>query len=140
MSDKACFLDTNIILYCYAQDEPFKQTLALKVASNRDTFISTQVIQETCNILRKKVKLSWEDLNLVVYEIVSNNHLIEVKLSTIKNALKIAERFKLQWFDSVIIASALEANCSTLYSEDLQDGFRIDDLVIQNPFKSFEGS
>ncbi|WP_310587755.1 PIN domain-containing protein [Dyadobacter sp. CY312] len=136
MKDRKCFLDTNILLYCYAQDEPLKQSLALEAASNNYTFISTQVVKETCNILRKKAKLSWENINLVVDEIESNNEIVQVKISTIRSALHLVNRFKLQWFDSIIIASALEANCSVLYSEDLQDGFKIDNLVIENPFKA----
>lgn len=135
MKDKTFFIDTNVILYCYAQDDPSKQSIALNVASNAYTFVSTQVIKETCNILHKKVKLTWSDIALVVDEISENNNIIQVKLPTIKKAVFLADRYQLQWFDSVIIASALEANCDVLYSEDLQNGFRIEGLKIINPFK-----
>lgn len=135
MRGDSIFLDTNIILYCYAQDEPLKQAAALEIASGANTFISTQVVKETCNILRKKIKLTWQQIESVVDEIELNNQLVEVKISTLRKAISITDRYQLQWFDSIIIASALETNCSVLYSEDLQDGFIIDSLEIKNPFK-----
>jgi predicted nucleic acid-binding protein len=50
-------------------------------------------------------------------------------------ALNLAERYQYSYFDSLILASALEAGCQILYSEDLQDGQRIENqLMIINPF------
>ena len=134
MRDERCFLDTNIILYCYADDEPQKRAIALDVANNIFTCVSTQVIKETCNILHKKLKLSWQQIELVVDEIENNNEIVQVKLPIIRKAFSIAERYKLQWYDSIIIAAALETDCAVLYSEDLQNDFKIGSLVIKNPF------
>lgn len=134
MKDERFFLDTNILLYCYAQDEPLKHSVALQVAANTNTIISTQVLKETCNVLRKKLKLPWWDVQLAIDEIGSNNELVQVKLATIHKALLLAERYQLQWFDSIIVASAIEADCSVLFSEDLHHGLVIDQLEIRNPF------
>ena len=134
MKDRKCFLDTNILLYCYAQNELVKRPIALEVASNVHTFISTQVVEETCNILRKKLKLSWQEIEWVVDEIEANNEIVQVQISTIRKGIFLADRYKLQGFNSIIVAAALSADCSILYSEDLQNGFKIENLEIINPF------
>ena len=137
MKDNKVFLDTNILLYCYANDEPSKKSIALEVAATPQTFISIQVVKETCNILRKKIKLPWQEIEWVIDEIEANNEIVQVKLTTIRKAILLADRYKLQWFDSIIIAAALDANCSILYSEDLQNGFKIEHLEIRNPFVKY---
>lgn len=129
------FLDSNILLYCYAQDEPIKQKMALDVAQQPLTVVSTQVLKEVTNILKRKVGLSWTLIEQIIDEIVLNNELHSVHLSTLRKAIFIANRYQLQWFDSIIIASALEANCTYLLSEDLQHGLKIETLHIQNPFR-----
>jgi predicted nucleic acid-binding protein len=54
-----CFIDTNILVYCYTDDEQLKQKKALDIANNSDTFISIQVLTELSNTLKKKFKLDW---------------------------------------------------------------------------------
>jgi predicted nucleic acid-binding protein len=49
-------------------------------------------------------------------------------------SLQLVERFRLQWYDALIVAGALEAKCGILYSEDFQNGQKFDDLEIRNPF------
>ena len=109
----------------------------MEVAATPQTFISIQVVKETCNILRKKIKLPWQEIEWVIDEIEANNEIVQVKLTTIRKAILLADRYKLQWFDSIIIAAALDANCSILYSEDLQNGFKIEHLEIRNPFVKY---
>jgi predicted nucleic acid-binding protein len=58
-------------------------------------------------------------------------------VDTHDQALRIAERYGFQIYDSLIVAAALEAGCTTLYSEDMQDGQSIDTLTIRNPFAAF---
>jgi predicted nucleic acid-binding protein len=60
---------------------------------------------------------------------------VPLTLETHRLAVKIAQRFGYHIFDSLVIAAALEASCDTLYSEDLQDGQRIEGLIIRNPFR-----
>ena len=62
---------------------------------------------------------------------------LPITLATHEAALGIAARFGYRIYDSLIIASALEAACATLYSEDMQDGQVIEGrLTIRNPFRS----
>lgn len=131
-----CFIDTNILVYCYTGDEPVKQQKALDIANNPDTFISTQVLTELSNTLKKKFKLDWKAVENVVSEVSSDFNVYVNKPATIERACKIADKYQYSFYDSLIIAAALSSNCKTLYSEDMQDGQIIENsLSIVNPFK-----
>ena len=66
-----CFVDTNILVYCYSEDEPAKQETALNIAKNSTAFISTQVLTELANTLNKKFKLDWKTVEKVLFELRS---------------------------------------------------------------------
>ncbi len=135
MSAKA-FLDTNIIIYGYSQDEPDKQHRARKCAQANESWISTQVLNETVNTLKRKFSLDYHQIGAVVDELSQQYQLAIVSLDTIRKALNIAQRYQYSYFDSLIIASALEVGCDRLYSEDLQDSQKIDNtLLLINPFR-----
>ncbi len=130
------FLDSNIMIYVYSQDEPEKQQRALECARSGSPWISTQVLNETANTLRRKFLLDYSQIRAVVDELTEQLQVVTVSINTIRNALAIAERYQYSYFDSLIIASALEVGCAHLYSEDLQDGQQIGNrLTIVNPFR-----
>jgi predicted nucleic acid-binding protein len=130
------FIDTNILVYCYSADEPVKQQLALDITNVPDTFISTQVLTELSNTLRKKFKLDYLSIESVVSEVSSNFNVYLNKPTTIEWGCKIAHKYRYSFYDSLIIAAALSSNCKTLYSEDMQDGQVIENsLTIVNPLK-----
>ena len=100
-----------------------------------NVFVSVQVLNEFYNSLLKyqiddkKIQLKLEQLLDVVV-------VAPLTLDTVKNAWKIRLKYKFSYYDSLIIASALENNCFILYTEDMQDGQVIEDrLRIVNPFK-----
>jgi len=129
------FLDTNIIIYCYSQDEPNKQERALECVRSGMPWISTQVLNETVNTLRRKFLLEYAQIGAVVDELKQQLQVATVSINTIQRALEISERYQYSYFDSLIIASSLEVGCDILYSEDLQDGQNIDSqLTVVNPF------
>lgn len=135
MSAKA-FLDTNIIIYGYSQDEPEKQHRARECTQVNQSWISTQVLNETVNTLKRKFSLDYRQIGAVIDELSKQHQLAVVSLDTIRKALDIAQRYQYSYFDSLIIASALEVGCDRLYSEDLQDGQTIDNtLTLINPFR-----
>jgi predicted nucleic acid-binding protein len=137
MSDNY-FIDTNILIYCYTEDEPVKNQKALDITNQVETFISTQVLTELSNTLRKKFKLPWKDIELVLSEVGSDFNVYVNKPVTIKKACFIAEKYQYSFYDSLIISAALSCNCSILYSEDLQDKQVIENkLTILNPFNIF---
>jgi predicted nucleic acid-binding protein len=116
------FIDTNILIYCYTDDEPDKRQKALDIAINPDTFVSTQVLTELSNTLKKKFKLDWQAVEYVVSEVSSDFNVYVNKPATIEQACCIADKYQYSFYDSLIIAAALSSNCKTLYSEDMQDG------------------
>lgn len=129
------FLDTNIIIYSYSQDEPDKQQRALECVQEGTPWISTQVLNETVNVLRRKFSLEYPQIRAVVQELTQQLQTAIVSVNTIQSALAIAERYQYSYFDSLIVASALEIGCDRLYSEDLQNGQQINNqLTVINPF------
>ena len=131
-----CFIDTNILVYCYTEDEPIKQQKALNIVNGSDTFISTQVLTELSNTLKKKFKLDWQKVKNVISEVNSDFNVFVNKPSIIEQACQIADKYKYSFYDSLIISAALSCSCKTLYSEDMQDGQLIENCItIVNPFK-----
>lgn len=129
------FFDTNIIVYSYSNSEPTKQLLAQKLIANTISFFSTQVLQELTNIATRKLNFCYADATNAVIECCNNNNLHINNDSTILKACSIAERYQFSFYDSLIIASAIECNCSILYSEDMKHNQIIfDSLTIINPF------
>lgn len=137
MQDKI-FLDTNIIIYAFSEDEVEKQSVALGLLDRQDdnVLISKQVINELANILLKKFKLSSNQVEAAVLELDTIVNIVDFDLSTQIKALHIKNKYNLQFYDSLIIATALENRCTILYSEDMHHDLLIENrLKIVNPFK-----
>ncbi|MDO7876321.1 PIN domain-containing protein [Hymenobacter sp. ASUV-10] len=129
------FLDTNVLVYAYSAFEPVKQAQALVASNSGERWISTQVLIEFVNVSQRKLKASWPDIQTTLIEITSNNQVIATSTVTIAHATRLAHRYDFSWFDSLIVAAALECGCETLYSEDLQHGQVIEQtLRVVNPF------
>lgn len=137
MKDKV-FLDSNVILYSYSKTELDKNQIANDlIFSLNEILISTQVINEVTNILYKKFKLDTISIEDAILEIHNNLNVVNFSFTTQIKALKIKEKYKLQYYDCLIIATALENGCTILYSEDMQHGQIIENqLKIINPFLS----
>ena len=136
MLDKA-FLDTNILIYAYSEDEPKKQSIALQLLDSFEdhVIISKQVINELSNILLKKFKLGSDQVENVLLEIDNVLPIVDFDLTTQIKALKLKDRYQFQFYDALIVATALENNCTVVYSEDMQHKMLIDgSLKIINPF------
>jgi len=134
MQDKV-FIDTNIIIYFYSEDEKDKQKIANELFDNNYSIISTQVINEISNVLFKKFKLSSEDVENVIHEIENNLNVIEFSLKTQIKAIRLKGKYGFQFYDALIIATALEHGCSILFSEDMQHNQIVENsLKIINPF------
>ena len=133
------FIDTNIWLYALFEptgDEVEKQRLAARLTLEETaTAISEQVIAEVCsNLLRRKTCTEGE---LIGY-VTSFYHRCEVitpSLALHQSASNLRQRYHFSYWDSLIVAAALQANCGVLYTEDLHHGLRIDSLEIVNPFR-----
>jgi predicted nucleic acid-binding protein len=137
MKDKI-FVDTNIFLYSAVEDNVHfdKRNKAVELIQREEfeIVISTQVINEFYAILIKN-RISDAEIQERIYELIENAVLVNVIFKTMQSAWKIRERYGFSYWDSLIVASALECNCSILYTEDLQDGQLIEKkLKIINPF------
>ena len=114
------FFDTNILVYTVSTD-PRKQRAAQVLGESG--LISAQVLNEFTNAARKKLRLDWADIELAVSQFREVfDAILPLTEQTHSAALSFARDHKLAFYDALIVASALEANCDTLYSEDLQSG------------------
>jgi predicted nucleic acid-binding protein len=128
------FLDTNIIIYSYSLDEPDKKQKAIQCLQAGQPWVSTQVLNETVNILKRKFSLDFTQISEVINELTQQLQIAIVTVKTIQSAIAISEKYQFSYFDSLIVASALEVGCNFLYTEDLNDGQEIDyKLTILNP-------
>ncbi len=128
------FLDTNILIYNYAPDEPEKYRKANNAFLGIGRICSTQVLSELSNVLFTKFRFSWSTINDIVREVVTVVDVLTVSLTTIEHAHILSERYHYTYYDSLILASAIEATCTTLYSEDFQHNQLIEGVRIINPF------
>ncbi len=131
---KKVFSDTNIIAYNYDDAEPDKCIFISDVLASVERNISTQVLSELANILSKKFKFPWSAIAAAHSELKANFTLHLLTEHTIAKAVSLAERYKYSYYDSLILASAIEAQCEVLYSEDFQHNQLIEGVCIINPF------
>jgi predicted nucleic acid-binding protein len=129
------FFDTNALLYL-ASGDPAKAERAEELIGAGGT-ISVQVLNEITNVGRRKMGMSWTETHAFLSAM---RGLLTVQPLTIEiheTGLALAERYGLSTWDAMIAASALHADCDTLWSEDMQDGIVLDDrLRIVNPFRA----
>ena len=129
------FLDTNVLLYASLQPDP--RSDAARVLLARRGMISVQVLNEFANVARRKLHRTWPEITTALQAIrVLCLPPLPLTLPIHEAALEIAARTGYQFYDALIIAAALEAGCTTLFSEDLHDGQVINGgLTIRNPFE-----
>lgn len=127
------FIDTNIVIYALGQTST-KTHLAAPLFVGSPT-ISTQVLSETANVASKRLGLPPSEIRKLITSLETMCLVTTISMTTIHTALDIRERYNFSWYDSLILAAALEGGCDTLYSEDMQNGQEINgQLRIVNPF------
>ncbi|MDP3684232.1 MAG: PIN domain-containing protein [Ignavibacteria bacterium] len=134
------FFDTNLWIYLFLKSEDKGDQKKHTVVKNLLTrqphiVISTQVLNEFSNVMLSKYRVASGVVSSYIESIIS---MAEIRLltehETIK-ALRLKSKFSISFYDALIVASALEANTDTLYSEDMQTGLSIENkLTIVNPF------
>jgi len=131
-----CFIDTNIWLYAFVDDEKSgKSSLAKLLIQNKPSiYLSTQVINEACVNLLRRARFSEQQITRLVDSWYSNYTVVELNRSVILQASNLRQQYSFSFWDSLIVSSALHARASVLYSEDMQNGLVIDNrLKIINP-------
>lgn len=134
MNGKA-FFDTNVLVYAIIEEDSRK--VRSRELLEAGGVISVQVLNEFVSIARRKARVSRNDVRSALQWIrILCADPVPVTLELHEDALRIAERYEYQIYDSLIIAAALGVKCDLLYSEDLQDGQIIDGrLRIENPLR-----
>ncbi|MCL1836633.1 MAG: PIN domain-containing protein [Treponema sp.] len=128
-------LDSNILIYNHSLDHEKKRLIAIGFF-NEMPVVSSQVISEYLNVMRKKFKVEKNELMQICSSWLEKCTVQPVVSSTIKHAQNLVAKYDFQLFDGIVVAAALEANCDILYSEDMHDGLVVEKtLTIINPFK-----
>jgi predicted nucleic acid-binding protein len=134
MSAGEAFFDTSVLLYLFSADTN-KANRAEELLAERGV-ISVQVLSELTSVGRRKLQMSWEELRDALDSIRELCRVEPLPEQTHAVALEVAARYDLSWYDALIVAAALLAECSTLYSEDMHSGLRIKRaLKVVNPFR-----
>ena len=126
------FIDSNIILYLFSSDV-LKADKAEEILANGGV-ISVQVLNEVVAVCRRKLKLSWDEIDGLLLALKANLQIVPLTVATHDLAIKLCKQYQLSFYDAHICAAALIAQSSELISEDMQDGLNIDGLLIHNPF------
>ena len=128
------FFDTNVLVYVVGQhDERTGPAEALLAAGG---IVSVQVLNELAAVAHRKLKMSWAEITEALAAIRALCPApVPLTVDTHNAGLRLASRYGLHIYDALVVAAALEAECTTLYSEDLQTDQVIDGtLTIRNPF------
>lgn len=126
------FLDTNLLIY--AQERGTKGEIA-RAAILTGGVISVQVLNEFVAVLRRKFGFEWHVIEEAVADVRTAIETVRpIEVSTHAEAMALARSYGLNFHDALIVATALEAGCDTLLTEDLQAGQRIESLTVVNPF------
>ena len=126
------FADTNVVLYLL--DDGPKADRA-EVILGQGPRISVQVLNESLVNCRRKAGLGWEEAAACLEGVRALCPVEDLSVQTHDVGRALAERYGFSIYDAMIVASALVAGCTTLWSEDMQDGLLVEgQLRIVNPF------
>ena len=133
MASGKAFFDTNVLLYLFSADIA-KADVAEGIMVNGGV-ISAQVLNEFASVGRRKMGMSFLEIREVLTPIHRICDVAHLTLDTHIHGLRIAERYKYNVWDAMIVASALLADCAVLYTEDMHHGQIFEDrLQLINPF------
>jgi predicted nucleic acid-binding protein len=139
MSDRV-FVDTNVLVYAFDRASGAKHDMARRLIrglwESGTGVLSTQVLQEFAVYLRRKVarSLSASETREVLQEYMGWTIVVNSAQSTLR-ALEIEERYKISFWDALVIQAAETAGAEIIYTEDLSDGQSYCDVRAVNPFR-----
>lgn len=137
---KMYYLDTNILLYSINRADSIKQQQA-RTLIRPGGFISTQGINELCNVCLRKYRMPVANIDLLVLHLSQALVVLQPEVATIQEALRLHARYGYSYFDCLHLATALQHRLPLFWSEDMHAGHRINsstgfELEIRNPFIS----
>lgn len=126
------FFDTNILIY--AQEASPKGDIARRLIE-QGGIISVQVMNEFANVLKRKYSKSWTEIEAALADIEAVfDDIRPIQIEHHRQAIALARDHSISFYDALIIAAALDAECDVLFSEDLQHGRVFGALEVVNPF------
>ena len=127
------FFDTTVLIYAFAQDN--RRTTIAEELLEVGGAISVHVLNEFVAVARRKLGMSWKEL---IEAVTAIRGLclppVAITVEIHDEALRIAQRYGYHIYDSLVLAAAVQAGCNVLYSEDMQDGQKVESVTIRNPF------
>ncbi len=136
MADRS-FIDTNVLVYAEASDAPDKQQAALallkQLYETGTGVLSTQVLQEYCNVAIKKLKLPAAHIRAQL-DLYEQFEIVQVTPAIIRAGLDLHQTRSVAFYDALIISCAQTAGCNVLFSEDLNTVEVMAGVRLLNPF------
>ncbi len=135
------FLDTNIFVYSFDQKAPQKSARASELirqaVRSRNGIVSYQIVQEFFNVALRRFEHRMTAAEAEQYLATTFRPLMAVNSSAALyvDALRLSSSYNLSWYDSLVVAAAVEGGAQVLYSEDFQHGQEFGKLRIENPFR-----
>ena len=136
----ADFIDTNVFVYLFDRRADAKREIADSVVTRALTegnaHVSHQVVQETLHVITSKITspVSPDDAWKFLQQFMAPMWKLSPTPDLYRHGLAIQARYGFSFYDSLIVAAAIDAGCSQLLSEDFQHGQRIEGLTVHNPF------
>jgi len=131
-----CFIDSNIWLYAFVESQDNnKLVLARATITNnvKAITVSSQIINEVCVNLIKKANFSNEKIRKLIHNFYNKYNVIDLSQEVLIKASIVRDNHCFSFWDSLVVASALIADCEILFSEDMQDNYLIENTRIINP-------
>jgi len=134
------FLDTNVFVYSFDAGAPAKARRAAQLirraVATRQGIVSYQVVQEFFNVALRRFAqpMTVGEAEQYLATVFRPLHAIHSSQALYGEALRLSGQYSLSWYDSLIVAAAIEGESTVLYSEDLQSGQRFGALRVENPF------
>jgi len=122
MNANRVFIDTNLLVYLYSSSEKDKAEKMVATINHFDCVISTQVLNEFCNVCLRKLNHAPNAVKKSLFEIQSVCDVVKVTENDIFYALSVHEKYGYTFYDSLIVATAMNNQCVCLFTEDLADG------------------
>ncbi len=133
------FFDTNVLVYRQDPQDPHRQQLAkglIESAMVRGEFtISTQVLQEFYNTMLRR-RFMPPAAAQALCEVWAEHDVVSTTAALVLRAFALQQRYQTSLWDALIVQAAIDAGCTTLYSEDLQHGMQFGALAVVNPFRA----
>ena len=131
------FIDTNVLIYAEASDAPDKRRAALallkQLFESTTGVLSTQVLQEYCNVALKRLRLPAAHIRAQL-DLYEQFEVVQVTPAVIRAGLDLHQTRSVGFYDALIVASAQLSGCNVLFSEDMNTGETMAGVVIVNPF------